>query len=71
MDLRPAIHPGERLIVEENTSVVEARLEAVALGPAAIGAPFDARLAIGGRVVRVVALGAGRARIQTKAGVRP
>jgi hypothetical protein len=58
---RPVIHAGDRLIVEENTAVVEARLEAVALGPAGIGSPLDVRLKIGGKVVRAVALGPGRA----------
>jgi hypothetical protein len=33
----------------------------VALGPATIGSSFDARLKIGGRVVRVLALATGRA----------
>ncbi len=57
----PLIRSGDRLVIEENSAVVEARLEAVALGPAAVGAEFIARLAIGGRVVRAVALGPGRA----------
>ena len=39
--------------------MVDAVLEARALRPAAVGAVFEARLAIGGRVVRVVALGPG------------
>ncbi len=59
--LRPVIRAGDRVVVEESTAVVEARLEAVALGPALAGAPFAARLALGGHVVRAVALGAGRA----------
>ena len=63
-ELRPFIHAGERLIVEENTPVVEARLEAVALGPAVAGSPLDVRLKIGGKVVRVVASAPGRAVLQ-------
>lgn len=59
--LLPVIHAGDRLVVEEHTAVVDAALEARALMPAVAGAAFEARLAIGGRVVRVVALGAGRA----------
>ena len=55
------IHAGDKLIVEEHTAVVEARLEAVALGPAAQGAVFKARLKIGGKVVRAVAVSAGHA----------
>lgn len=57
----PVIRSGDRLVVEESSAVVEARLEAVALGPAAEGAEFKVRLAIGGKVVQVVALGPGRA----------
>ena len=57
--LHPVIHAGDVLIVEEHTAVVEARLEAVALGPAAAGAIFRARLKIGGKVVRAVAVSAG------------
>ena len=57
----PVIHPGDRILVEENTPVVEARLEAVAMGPAQPGSTFTVRLAVGGRVVRVVAVGPGRA----------
>lgn len=57
----PVIHAGDKLIVEEHTAVVEARLEAVAQGPAAQGAVFKARLKIGGKVVRAVAVSAGHA----------
>jgi hypothetical protein len=71
VDPRTVIRAGERLIVEENTPVVEARLEAVALGPAVIGSVLDARLKIGGRVVRAVALGPGRAELQPQAEARP
>jgi hypothetical protein len=57
----PAIRAGDRLIVEETSAVVEARFAAVALSPAVLGATFNARMQIGGRVVRVIALGSGRA----------
>jgi hypothetical protein len=67
----PVIHAGDRLIVEENSAVIEARLEAVAMSPAAAGSLLQARLRIGGRVVRVVALGPGRAEFQSEIGVRP
>lgn len=59
--VRAVVRAGDRLIVEENSAVVNARLEAVALGPAAPGVAFAARLQIGGRVVRAVALAPGRA----------
>jgi hypothetical protein len=67
----PVIRAGDRLIVEEHTARVDARLEARALNPAAQGAALDVRLAIGGKVLRVVALGPGRAALQAEAGVRP
>jgi hypothetical protein len=57
----PMIHAGDALVVEENTPVVDARLTATALGPAAGGAGFNARLTLGGRIVRVLALAPGRA----------
>ncbi len=68
---RPVIRGGDRLIVEENTAVVEARLEATALGLAARGSSFQARLQIGGKVVRVVAMGPGRAALASELEVRP
>lgn len=64
---RPVIHAGDRLIVEENTPLVESRLEGTALGPASPGLPLDVRLTIGGRVERVVAIGPGRAAFQAEA----
>jgi len=57
----PVIRLGDRLIVEEDSPVAEARLEAVALSAAALGAPLQVRLTIGGRTTRVLALGPGRA----------
>jgi len=57
----PIIRPGDRVIVEENTPIVAARLEAVAMGPALAGAAFNARLTIGGRVIRAIAIAPGRA----------
>jgi hypothetical protein len=69
--LPPVIHAGDRLIVEEHTARVDAQLEARALAPAAVGGALDVRLTIGGRVARVVALGAGRAVFQPETGVRP
>jgi len=68
---RPLIHAGDRLTVDESTPVVEAHLEAVALSPAALGSAFNARLKIGGRVVRAVAVAPGRANLQPGTAVRP
>jgi hypothetical protein len=69
--LQPVIHAGDRVIVEESSPIVEARLEAVALGPARAGSILAARLRIGGLVVRAVALGPGRVALQPENGVRP
>ena len=69
--LLPVIRSGDRVVVEEHTAVVDVVLEARALAPAAAGAVFVARLAIGGRVVRVVALGPGRAAFQPEKEARP
>jgi len=68
---RPAIRAGDLLVVERSTAIVEARLEAIALEPAAIGGRFHARLRIGGKVVRAVALGEGRAAFEQEAEGRP
>jgi hypothetical protein len=57
----PVIHAGDRVILEEDSKVVEARLEAIALGAAAEGKTFRARVRIGGKLVRAVAVSAGRA----------
>ena len=67
----PVIHTGDRLIVEENTPVVEARLEAVALGSALPGLPLKVRLVIGGRIVRTLALAPGHAALAQESGWRP
>ncbi len=65
------IHSGDHLTLEESTSTVEARLEAVALGPAMVGSPFNVRLVLGGKVMRARALGPGRAAFLFESGVRP
>ncbi len=68
---RPVIHTGDALTVEEHTPVVDARLEGVALGPAAKGAYFRARLKIGGKVVRVEAVAPGHAVFGPESEVEP
>ncbi len=65
------IHSGDALVLEESTPLVEARLEARALGPAICGGEFSARLAVGGKVVRAVALGKGRAAFVSQTEMRP
>ena len=69
--LIPVIHAGDRLIVEEHTAIVDAVLEARALNPATAGAQLDVRLTIGGNVLRVMALGPGRAAFIAETGKRP
>jgi hypothetical protein len=68
---RPVIRAGDRLTVEEHTPVVDATLQAVALGPALPGSRFDVRLKIGGKVLRAVALGPGRAVFAPETEARP
>jgi len=59
----PVIRSGDRVVVEEHSAQADARLEAVAMGPAMAGASFSVRLTIGGQVMRVVALAAGHAAV--------
>ncbi|HEX4756948.1 MAG TPA: hypothetical protein VH308_03165 [Terracidiphilus sp.] len=54
---RPVIHAGDKLVVEEHTAIVDARLEGMALSPAIRGAFLKVRLSIGGKVVRAEAVG--------------
>lgn len=58
---QPVIRAGEKLIIEEHSPSIDARLEAIALNPAVVGGTLTARLAIGGRVVRAMAVAPGRA----------
>ncbi len=58
------IRPGDKLVVEEHTTITDAYLEGVALGPAGTGSALNVRLTIGGRVVRAVAVAPGRASLQ-------
>jgi hypothetical protein len=57
----PVIRSGDRLILEEDSAVAEVRLEAVALGSAVEGEEFRARVVIGGKILRAVAIAPGRA----------
>ena len=69
--MHPVIRAGEAVVVEEHSEVVDARLEATALGSAAAGDEFYARLKIGGEAVRVKALGPGRASLVPEPGAHP
>jgi len=68
---RPVIRAGDRVVVEEHTRRVDARLEAVALGSAAAGSALNVRLTAGAKVVRAVALEPGRAALRPETGGRP
>lgn len=63
------IHGGDRVIVEEHTPVVDARLEAVAMGSAAQGSAFRVRLTIGGKVILALATAPGHAVVAAPIGV--
>jgi len=60
------IRAGDSIVVEEHSPIVDARLEAVALGSAVAGGTCRARLRIGGKVLVVVALGPGHAVFDAK-----
>ncbi len=59
--LVPVIRAGDVVILEEHTPAVDIRLEAIALVPARIAAVLRVRLKLGGRIVRAIASGPGRA----------
>ncbi|MDE3199668.1 MAG: hypothetical protein KGN79_02010 [Acidobacteriota bacterium] len=54
----PVIRAGSRVLIVEQTSLVNARLWAVALKPARKGERFRGRLVLGGKVVDAIALDA-------------
>ncbi len=58
------IRAGDRIVVEEQTAVMSMQLEATALTSAESGGELRARLAIGGKVIAVRAIGPGRAEIE-------
>ncbi len=67
----PVIHAGDEVILEEHTAVVDATLEAIALGPAREGSELWVRVSMGGGRVRARAIRAGRATLIPESGVRP
>jgi hypothetical protein len=58
------IRSGDRIVVEEQTAVAKAWLEATALTSAAEGGVLRARIAFGGQVVTARAIAAGRAELK-------
>jgi hypothetical protein len=59
--LRRVILGGDPLIVEDHAGHAETRVEAVALGPAAVGQVFKARLKVDNATVNAIALSSGHA----------
>ncbi len=57
------VHGGQRIVVEQNSPVLTARFEAVALEPAVKGQRIEARLGFNKRRVWVIVLGPGRAEL--------
>jgi hypothetical protein len=68
---RPIIRGGDQLMIEENSKLVDARLQAVALQSASTGEIFAVRLRSTGKLVRAVAMAPGRAEFAQGTGVRP
>lgn len=67
----PVIRGGDQLLIEEDSKLVEMRLQAVALQSAGPGEVFAVRLRSTGMVIRAVALAPGRAEIAQGSGVQP
>jgi hypothetical protein len=70
-EMLPVIHSGDRIVIEEHTAVADVSLTAVAMEPSLTGGAFNARLTVGGKVVRATALGKGRAVFASDTGRRP
>jgi|GEM_PF-4466060 len=68
VDRKLLIHAGDRIVVEEHTAIVDARLTAIALTSAAEGEKLQARMVIGGGVVTVRVVSAAVAEFATEAG---
>ena len=60
------IRAGDRVMVEESTAAVEARLEGMALSSAASGGAVMVRLRVGGRMVEAVAVRPGHVKLAGK-----
>lgn len=56
------IHTGDRVVMEEETDIVHAGLEAVAIGNAATNHVLLVRVVIGGRIERAIAIKPGTVR---------
>lgn len=65
-NLTPVIRAGDRIIIEQHSAILDSTLAAIALGPARLGAQFDARLVVGGKHLHAIALASGRAIIASE-----
>jgi hypothetical protein len=68
---QPAIHSGDAVVLEEDSPVASARLQAVALGSADKDSSVRIRLQIGGRVVQAIAEGPGRVSLASSDSLAP
>jgi hypothetical protein len=66
----PIIRPGDSVILSEDSEISDARLEAIALQPAATGQVLMVRLKLGGHLLRAVATAPGSALIADRNEVR-
>lgn len=60
----PVVHTGDRVVVEESTPILDARLAATALNPASSGGPVRVRLELGGQIVAATAIAPGRVALE-------
>lgn len=67
---RTVIRAGDKVLVEEHSERVDLLMEAVALAPAGKGERFSVRLRIGGTVLSVSAVSAGRAVLKDERSTR-
>lgn len=67
----PVIRGGDPVLLEEHTTVADARLQAFALSPARRGASLQVRLKLGGHIVSAIALGPGRVAFAPEERVQP
>ena len=64
------IRPGDSVILSEDSPVADARLEAIAIEPAAAGQSLTVRLKLGGHLLRAVAIAPGSALLVREREVR-
>jgi len=68
---QPVIRIGDRVVLEEHSPIVDARLEAIALAPALQGSALKVRLVLGGKIVEAIAIAPGRVALTPQQGSQP